>query len=469
MFLKKISIYSVGEIFNLSTRMVILFLCAKILSKSDFGHYNYILASVGVVIIFLDAGLNMTLLLRASGAGLSRLFKVFVAIKLVLMLIALSLGLVLNFTSFELIPEVLHNSLITLILLSIGWDFSTFLAITHRANFDFSGEAIAKLIWSLAFLIFLLISYSLSLEMTATYVAIIQLLGFAIAIVWSLNRIYCKGIIVIQFDKKVLNASKAAMAISIPFVLSAAPASLLNSIDLIFMGNFSNLEYLASFAIAHKFTLLMYLPLSIAQAVFLPILSARSSGLRQPPKSKDLGNALKIGGLAAIALSQLCILTIDWIIIPILGVDDYSEVAWIVRVLILYLPLMFAHSILWTILVAMRFTVVSNMPAAIIVVVIATYDYVVLSQGWQDAIVWSPVIANFLMLAGLSFVYFKAFNMQPISAVIAILFIILILLMMVLSYASQIDGVEFALVRFGVILLSLMASYVLFKKQFNRI
>jgi O-antigen/teichoic acid export membrane protein len=462
------TLYTIGEVVNRSCKVASIFLLVNILTKSEFGSYSYLLSMVGVVIIFLDAGINILLQLRASGDRLLRLFKVFFITK-ILLILTITLGFfLLGAMSLPLVTYPLVEWLPSVLLLSIGWDLSTFLASAHRANFDFLGEAIAKFLWSMVFIIGLATAKILDLQISAFEAVLLQLLGFIVAIIWSLARIGWRGVTILKVRAHIWSQSGKVLSISLPFAFSGALASLLNSIDQLVLGYFSQLDFLASFAIAQKFVLLMYLPLGIVQGFIMPYLAESTRKTRHVSSLNALEKMLFISLVSAVGLSQLYILAIDWVIIPILGTDKYSDVAEMGRVMVLCLPFMFMHVVLWTVLVSMRFTVLAHIPATIITLVVTSFDYVLISMGQVQLMVWSPVLANFLMLGGLSWIYRLKLRLQPISITLGVLSALLICLVAIMSYFSLSDSLGFAAVRLAVALAAATITITLAKIMFEK-
>jgi hypothetical protein len=101
-------------------------------------------------------------------------------------------------------------------------------------------------------------------------------------------------------------------------------------------------------------------------------------------------------------------------------------------------------------------TVLANMPATLIVIVVAVVDIIVLEFNDKIFITWSPVWANILLLIGLGWLYHIKIEQLVLSRDIRYKFIVFIGLSVVLSFAANIPSIIVDFVRVFLVLYSII-------------
>jgi hypothetical protein len=172
---------------------------------------------------------------------------------------------------------------------------------------------------------------------------------------------------------------------------------------------------------------------------------------------------LKFALFLGVALSQICMLVVEFILMPFLIDKGYGEIFELTRIMILCIPFMYLHSVFWTLLIARRMTVVANMPATVIVLLVAVVDIIALEFNQKEFIVWSPVWANILMLIGLAWIYHKRIEKIVLNDNIRKKFPVLIGLNVLLSLTSNIPSIIYDTTRFALVFYSLFEIWKMMK------
>jgi O-antigen/teichoic acid export membrane protein len=239
------------------------------------------------------------------------------------------------------------------------------------------------------------------------------------------------------------------LAISIPYTAVALLAALFNSIDQMVIGKYSEFEYLATFAVVQKIIILLFIPASIIQSYIFPHIAT----IKYTSSTNDyLGEYLNFALYSGIALSQICILVVEYIVMPFLIDKEYGDILDLMRIMILCLPFMYLHAVFWTLLIARRMTVVANLPATLIVLLVAVVDIIAMEYNQKEFLVWSPVWANILMLIGLACIYHRNIEKLVISDDIRKKFPLYIGLNVVLSFTANIPSVIESFARIAIVL-----------------
>lgn len=454
---KLVSIYGLGELFSRLGKILYVYLLALILLKEDFGYYNYILALAGVILIFLDCGLGANVVLRAHSRKFKRLFGLFLSAK-VAVLTTVSVVFLLYYTAQSIFStDALTATILLTLLLAIFWDLSAFLANAHRANFDYLGDAVSKVIGNGLGLIFLVAAYIGSVPLTISQALLIQIFSFALVVVWSLVRIRKRGIIFYPWTVKSWRKLLVIIKIGAMFALAASSGSLLASMDMIILGYFKELELLASFSIAHRAGLLTYVPMGIVLGYLLPHLSSSFGQGKSVPVHRLLDIFMCICCLMALALSQCYILGIEWLIVPRLN-ESYGDLPSIARIMALYVLPIYVHTVIWTLLCAMRHSVIAQMPAALATLVTAITDLALIHGGQSSLVVWTPVVANWIMLIVLVSIYRIKTGCLPFGKRAVAVYATCFLVMLGISFPGKIDAVVFSMLRFLLVILSIAGA-----------
>lgn len=433
------------------------------MEKSEMGLYNYVISAVAILLTFLDAGLSTLIVTRATDKRLKILFHIFVFSKLILIILIMP-SVLFAFNLIFGFQGQIANYVLLLVVLSISWDLSTFFSITHRCHFDYFGEAVAKVLWSVIFIILIFVLWFLKVEMTVTVVILAQVSGFLISTIWSLQRLLAAGVKIFKFDLRILSHTRLLFSISIPMAASMVVASVFNSIDQIILGYYEEFEFLASFGLAQRVCLFMYMPITVAQAFLLPYVA---NNHRKLTYSSD--NLIKmrsvyiLGLLSALSLAQICILSVDYILVPAIGQTEYEEISWICRLVILYLPPAAMHAMLWVILISMRFTVLANIPATLIVPFICIFDYIAIKFFSHEYIIYSPFIAHFVLFLGLAIVFFVKVGFDTIIYEMSLGIIIVTFGIYSLNWLNQLNGTFFEILSVLLMIISLVLAYKYFR------
>ena len=450
---KQIGIYTIGELFNRASKIASIFILATIMTKTEFGKYNYIIALTSFFLVTFDFGINMMLILRGSNDKLRRLFSIFIYSKLLIYVFTIPCIIFLKYN----IPAKDGNSSMMLlyaaIAVSLCIDLHSFFTFANRANLNYLAEAKAKLIAAVVFL-GILFALGITKAKIDVYQAIlIQCISLLVALTYAVYCIINFGVDIYGVNRNIIRGVKAVLALSIPYTVAAVLAALFNSIDQMIIGQYSEFEYLATFAVVQKIIILMFIPASIIQSYIFPHIAT----IKYVDGANGyLENYLKFALYLGIALSQICILGVEFIVMPFLIDKGYGDILDLTRIMILCLPFMYLHSVFWTLLMARRMTVLANMPATLIVLLIAVVDIMVLEFNEKEFLVWSPVLANILLLIGLAWLYHRRIEALVLSSDIRKKFSIFIVLNVILSFAANSPSIILDFVRFAFVFYSLI-------------
>lgn len=455
MLIRKAFFYSLGELFNRVGKILFLFVLARIQKQYDFGLYNYYIAIVGILVIFLDCGLNTFIFLRVKKIGFGRIFSLFLSAKfttITIVSILFYLYIILNYSiSKDLNSNFLFDNSYLILALAVLWDLTAFLANTFRAKFDFYTDALIKVISNIAPLILIILFAGLGYEINFKLAILFQIFGFLLAATLGFIKI-------MKDDFKYKNISKRKI-LSLLFpgfilTLSSSSAILMSSIDSLLLGFYSKIEYLASFSIAFKLALIAYVPLGVVLGFLSP---SFVNHFRKRGTSNFIGTleiSLIASILIAMAISQIYLLGINFFS-NFIFLSKYHELGNISSLMSLIIMPIYLHTILWTLLSSnKKFIFAAQYPAGFASLIIALFDFVSIKYFNYRWVSWSPFIANIIMLIGMIFVFKSKFRFNPLSAIVSFYFFLCLLTSF---FLTQIN-VELVTIRLLISLSSILLS-----------
>lgn len=457
---KQIGIFTIGELLNRISKIGSIFLLAIIMTKAEFGKYNYIIALTSFFLVIFDSGINIILLLRASNGKLRRLFSTLLYAKL---LVYTTIIPCIIFLKYSIPTEAGNSSMMLLyaaIAVSLCIDLHTFFIYANRANLNYLAEAKSKLIAAIVFLSLLFALVITKVEIDVYQAILIQCITLVVAVTYAVYCIINFGVDIKKINRKIIRGVKVVLALSIPYAATAVLAALFNSIDQVIIGQYSEFEYLATFAVVQKIVLLLFIPASIIQSYMFPHMATI--------KSVSGGDGyleiyLKIALFSGVGLCQICILAVEFVLMPFLTTKEYDDILYLTRIMILCLPFMYLHSVFWMLLIAQRMTVVANMPATLIVLLVGVVDIIALEFNGKEFLVWSPVWANILMLIGLAWLYHRRIEELVLSVDIRKKLLVFIGLNVVLSFAANSSSIIVDIARVAFVFYTLIEIWQMMK------
>lgn len=462
MLMRNAKVYALGEFSNRMGKALAIFLLAYLMAKEQFGMYSYILASSGILVALLDAGLNTLVILRASVRRFRNVFKLFVLAKLTSIFIVVSCCLVLNQIT-PLFDNVSVSIAGPLLLLSLCLDSQAFIGNALRARLDYLGDAVVKIIASAGFMLLLVALTLAHLQLEAVTALWSQALMIGMAIGFGAWRIWNVRTDLANPRSHTMRGVRSIFAISLPFAISSFGASFFNTIDTLVLGTLSQFNANATFNLVHRIGLMSHLPIGILVGFVLPYLTAqlgRSHAKAQDKKLIDWMVAL--AALAGLGIGQIFVLGVEYILVPTIG-SQYAEATQLAATLSLYVVPIYVYSILTTFLTAQRFILSPSLCFAAATLVSAGLGYVVVSQFSPLDVAYVSAFSNWLLMCGFCVLYRKRIGDWPLRPATAGLIVLAGTCTLALNYFTP--GNLSLAIRLLLLLVSFAAGVTLFIRR----
>jgi O-antigen/teichoic acid export membrane protein len=404
MMIRKASVYALGEFSNRIGKALAIFLLAYLLAKEQYGIYNYILASSGVLVALLDAGVNTLVILRASMQRFGKLFALFALSKLVAVVVVVT-----GFFLLNLVTPILDNVdaaiVVPLVLLSLSLDSQAFVSNALRARFDYMGDALVKLIASAGFLVLLVALILGGVQLNAVNALWAQATMIGLAVGFGAWRIWVARAELCSPRSHSARGVRTVLAISLPFAISSFGASFFNTIDTLVLGSLSEFNASATFSLVHRIGLMTQLPIVILIGCVLPYLTAQFGKSQAKPPDRQLVDwTILLAALAGLVMGQVFVLGVENILVPLLGAP-YAEAAHVAATLSLYVVPIYVYPIVTIILTAKRFILSPSLFFAAATLSSAGLDYVVISRFAPLDVAWVSAFSNWLLMCALCALY----------------------------------------------------------------
>ena len=413
MTISKATVYALGEFSNRIGKILAIFLLAYVLDKQQYGIYAYILASSGVLVALLDAGLNTLLILRASVQRFGNIFAMFALAKLFAIFIVVAGFFFVNLST-PLLNNVEASIVVPLVLLSLSLDSQAFIGNALRARLDYLSDSLVKIIASAGFLILLVVLILAHLQLNAVSALWSQatMIGFAVG--FGAWRLWAVRADLANPRSHAARGVRAILAISLPFAISSFGASFFNTIDTLVLGSLSEFNANATFSLVHRIGLMSHLPIGILVGFVLPYLTAQfgRSQARRPDRS-IVDWMIVLAALAGFSIGQIFVLGVENILVPLLG-NQYSEAAHVAATLSLYVVPIYVYSIVTTILTAKRFILSPSLFFAAATMVSAGLDYLVVSHFPPLNVAYVSAFSNWLLMCAFCALYRNRMGEWPL-------------------------------------------------------
>ncbi len=338
------SYLAIAEIISRILQFVIMLVAARVLSKADFGTFNFALSLSFIAVILADVGINQYLIREI--ARQKELAKRYIS-NAISVKIALSL---VTFLVFYGILTILGASKQTIMVSSIIWLFSILSSFTElfysvfRAYEKMHNDAFIKItrmtFLSISTLYVLLKGHGIvyfCLSFVATEIVIVLLAGIMARKRFVRFSIEFNGVFIRALIKK-----------SLPFGLAFIFGSIYFYIGTILLAHIKGQEQAAIFSAAYMIALaLLFIPTVYINAIY-PVLSRffnAKDGKLKVLYEKSFKYLLAIG----VPISVLLFIFADEIITLLYG-SKYQESVIVLKIIALYLFIKFVNFLLGIVL-----------------------------------------------------------------------------------------------------------------------
>lgn len=407
--LKQALVYSSGELVNRLGKPAAVVLLAAMLSKEQYGIYSYAFAMSGVVLAFLDAGLNTLVILRCNRQHFARLFVSIAACKLLVAIVVLLLVVVWNGAA----PIFRHTGtqiLLPFLLMSALSDASAFLANSLRALHDFHGEAWLKANANLGLLAVLLLFLAVGWAASATAALWIHVVVLAAAVAYGSWRLMAKRTVRSGSHPRHARAAMAAVVtISLPFAAANVFGSFFSFIDSLVLGHFGFFEVNATFSLAHRIGLLCHFPVGLVMGFLLPLWAERRTGSTRTARVDLQRSYIVLLAVGAVLVSQVYVLGVSRVLTLFLD-GAYADLRATATVLSGYVVPHFSYSLISTALLARRHILVPSMLFAVATVLSLVLDWLIVTHIQATLVMYVTVLANWFLL--LAFIFLFRFRVR---------------------------------------------------------